>query len=47
MLLICMSIAGTVPLIDPTEEDYQYLAEETKKDVDWVKKAVEEIKASL
>lgn len=34
-------------MIDPTEEDYQYLAEETKKDVDWVKKAVEEIKASL
>lgn len=33
--------------MDPTEEDYQYLAEETKKDVDWVKKAVEEIKASL
>lgn len=33
--------------MDPTEEDYQYLAEETKKDVDWVRKAVEELKASL
>lgn len=33
--------------MNPTEEDYQYLAEETKKDVAWVKKAVEEIKASL
>ncbi len=33
--------------MNPTEEDYKYLAEETKKDVEWVKKAVEEVKASL
>lgn len=33
--------------MNPTPEDYQFLAEETKKDVEWVKQAVEEIKASL
>lgn len=33
--------------MDPTEEDYKFLAEETKKDVEWVKQAVSEIKASL
>ncbi len=33
--------------VEPTEGDYEYLAEETKKDVAWVKKAVEEIKATL
>ncbi|MCQ4635667.1 2-amino-4-oxopentanoate thiolase subunit OrtB [Anaerovorax odorimutans] len=33
--------------MNPTEDDYKYLAEETKKDVEWVKKAVEEIKAAL
>lgn len=30
-----------------TEEDYKYLCEETKKDMDWVKAAVEEVKAAL
>lgn len=33
--------------MNPTEEDYKFLAEETKKDVEWVKQAVSEIKASL
>ncbi len=33
--------------MNPTEEDYKYLAEETKKDIEWVKKAVEEVKATL
>lgn len=33
--------------MDPSEEDYKFLAEETKKDVEWVKQAVSEIKASL
>ncbi|MCI9596625.1 MAG: PLP-dependent lyase/thiolase [Firmicutes bacterium] len=33
--------------MEPTEADYEYLAEETKKDVEWVKKAVEEVKATL
>lgn len=33
--------------MNPTEEDYKYLAEETRKDVEWVKKAVEEVKATL
>lgn len=33
--------------MDPTEEDYEFLAAETKKDVEWVKQAVEEIKAQL
>ena len=33
--------------MNPTEEDYKYLAEETRKDVEWVKKAVEEEKATL
>lgn len=32
---------------DLTEEDYQYLCEETRKDMDWVKAAVEELKAVL
>lgn len=32
---------------DLTEEDYQYLCEETRKDMDWVKAAVEELKAAL
>lgn len=30
-----------------TEEDYKYLCEETKKDMDWVRAAVEEVKAAL
>ena len=30
-----------------TEQDYKYLCEETKKDMDWVKAAVEEVKAAL
>ena len=30
-----------------TEEDYAYLCEETRKDLDWVKKTVEELKAVL
>lgn len=33
--------------MDPTEEDYKFLAEETKKDVEWVKLAVAEIKAKM
>ncbi len=33
--------------MEPTEADYKYLAEETRKDVAWVKKAVEEVKATL
>lgn len=33
--------------MNPTEEDYKFLAEETKKDVKWVKQAVEEIKAKM
>ncbi len=33
--------------MEPTEADYEYLAEETRKDVEWVKKAVEEVKATL
>lgn len=33
--------------MEPTEDDYKYLAEETRKDVEWVKKAVEEVKATL
>lgn len=33
--------------VNPTEEDYKYLAEETRKDLEWVKKAVEEIKKTL
>ncbi|MDO4545979.1 MAG: 2-amino-4-oxopentanoate thiolase subunit OrtB, partial [Bacillota bacterium] len=33
--------------MEPTEDDYKYLAEETKKDIEWVKKAVEEVKATL
>lgn len=32
---------------DLTEQDYEYLCEETKKDMDWVKAAVEEVKAAL
>ena len=32
---------------DLTEEDYQYLCDETRKDMDWVKAAVEELKAAL
>lgn len=32
---------------DLTEEDYQYLCEETRKDMDWVKAAVEELKQTL
>ena len=32
---------------NPTEDDYAYLAEETKKDIKWVKKAVDEIKDTL
>ena len=30
-----------------TEQDYEYLCEETKKDMEWVKAAVEEVKAAL
>ena len=30
-----------------TEADYEYLCEETRKDMDWVKAAVEEVKAAL
>ncbi len=33
--------------LEPTEEDIRYLAEETRKDVEWVKAAIEEIKAAL
>ena len=33
--------------MNPTEEDYKFLAEETKKDVEWVKLAVAEIKAKM
>lgn len=33
--------------MDPTEEDYKFLAEEIKKDVEWVKLAVAEIKAKM
>lgn len=33
--------------VNPTEEDYKYLAEETRKDIAWVKNAVEEIKKTL
>ena len=33
--------------LNPTEEDYAYLCEETRKDLDWVKKTVEELKAVL
>lgn len=33
--------------MNPTEEDYAFLAKETKKDIEWVKKAVEEVKATL
>ena len=33
--------------MDTTEEDYKFLAEETKKDVEWVKLAVAEIKAKM
>lgn len=33
--------------LNPTEEDYKFLAAETKKNVEWVKNAVEEIKAQL
>ena len=33
--------------MNPTEEDYEFLAKETKKDIEWVKKAVEEVKATL
>ena len=33
--------------VNPTEEDYKYLAEETRKDIEWVKNAVEEIKKTL
>ena len=33
--------------LEPTEEDIRYLAEETRKDVEWVRAAVEEIKATL
>lgn len=33
--------------MNPTEEDYKFLAEETRKDIEWVKKAVEEVKATL
>lgn len=33
--------------INPTEEDYQYLADETNKDIEWVKNTVEEIKAEM
>lgn len=33
--------------MNPTEADYEYLAAETKKDVEWVKKAVEEVRAAL
>lgn len=32
---------------DLTEEDYQYLCEETRKDMDWVKAAVEELKKEI
>lgn len=33
--------------LNPTEEDFAYLAEETKKDIEWVKKVVDEIKDTL
>ncbi len=33
--------------MDPTEEDIKFLVEETKTDVDFVNKAIEEIKAAL
>ncbi len=33
--------------LEPTEEDIKYLAEETRKDVEWVKAAIEEIKSEL
>ena len=32
---------------DLTEQDYEYLCEETKKDMEWVKATVEELKAAL
>lgn len=33
--------------LEPTEEDYQYLAEETCKDISWVRETVAELKKSL
>lgn len=33
--------------LEPTEEDYQYLAEETRKDISWVRETVAELKKSL
>lgn len=33
--------------LEPTEEDIKYLCEETRKDAEWVKAAIEEIKATL
>ncbi|NLD19445.1 MAG: PLP-dependent lyase/thiolase [Clostridiales bacterium] len=33
--------------MEPTDADYAYLAEETKKDIQWVKKTVEELKPTL
>ena len=33
--------------VELTEQDYEYLCEETKKDMEWVKATVEELKAAL